>query len=1228
MHPASSGGPAGYGPASSSSLAQEPPAPTKPRKNNTTSCQRCREKKCGCDGKMNDPLGCSKCREAGVQCKWEEARDGRLTVNKAEYKQRGAIIDTMKRQLAALQQRLREHGLPDHIPDIDELNDEELAASNPDFLASSRSNSDELVEGFQRMVIEDGRPVYYSLPSPFVDRPQAESLTSPYRIPPIEGFQHSTSRTYEITPMHDLAGSERPCAHLSNNNNNSGSSRHTAIDQPQAANAGATTAATDPSGCPAATTPQQEQHHLQQLAIPSEQQQHLQDHDKWDVFLARAPDGSRLITRAQHDAVLELFFKFFTAWTLRIVPHLFLRDLAIQTGAHGTNEPKPLTKHYSPTLHNFVVAVALAFSRDPALRARDLRDRFVARGKEDLDAEARKPSLSTVQSYAMLSSYWSSVGEQTLGFMYFGDAIRISQTLGLHVKIPDGLMSNDDRIERNWVFWSIFIHDKVWCLYVGRSQSLPHATLELQLRDPPVDFRLDSEPWYWTTPDGRAINQQAWLSSTFAEVVKLSRLASQIMSGVYDQHLAARLGWKIGVINRIWYDLRTWHENLKDFLKIPEPSKAMHPAHIWMLNLAYEWQLLLLFRPFYEPRIQKLVLSSSSSASSSSAPMATSNSQPGSNGGSRTRPTPPPYPSSSSQSQSGTPNLARAEELRQLCLLANDECPKSATRVLDMLKAYDKLFGLRLSPVTSVQIAYLAGKTCLQTVIAGAPGASTVGNPGAGTNSSASASANATAGKKAVAAGLKAREKVRDSARYLRLIGQTWVSGVVTADMLETELEGEIARQDGVVTGPPNPPNPPPLNSGSNPTPGASLVAGITMINPSSVLSQIPLVGPARPLSSDAPGLSGAAKRKNPEMVQYPGAKKHMPRKSMDEEGRVVMPSEYNGFIKDCPLPNQLSRSDSAAANFSAWYGDPYTSGSVAGGSHVVAPPVPGSSAGPSAGSSPFSPNRHSPPRQGGSQQRRSPPRAHQPQQNLYHPQPQQQQQQSLQQQLPTVGFDASQQFFLSGYGVQPAGMMPAHDPSGFPTSASASSSTSTATSPTFSLSSSPSNASFMPTITTHGSPSHVYPAQGLPGVNPQQAFPGPIGPMPGAARGSPPFVPGTSPPIDPITRLPVQPNMSGWFASGNHLPDAPFLDTPLLLGGLGFEAFGMGMGMGAAGQGGMAIPNNNTNNWAIDPTLGMGFGLGGFVGGAGGGNMDTNMDREPAPGAGGSDGGHSPAKN
>ena len=74
-------------------------------------------------------------------------------------------------------------------------------------------------------------------------------------------------------------------------------------------------------------------------------------------------------------------------------------------------------------LHNIVVAVALTYSDDRALRERALRDKFISQGKLSSDSECQRPTLSTVQSLDLLPSYYSGMGEQSLGFLDFGSFV-------------------------------------------------------------------------------------------------------------------------------------------------------------------------------------------------------------------------------------------------------------------------------------------------------------------------------------------------------------------------------------------------------------------------------------------------------------------------------------------------------------------------------------------------------------------------------------------------------------------------------------------------------------------------------------------------------------------------------------------------------------------------------------------------------------------------------------
>ena len=115
---------------------------------------------------------------------------------------------------------------------------------------------------------------------------------------------------------------------------------------------------------------------------------------------------------------LDLLFKFFTSWCLRVMPALFLRDMYRALCIPRSQTP-PKTPHYSPMLHNALVALALAFADEPF---NDIKTRqiYATAAKSFIEDECRKPNLSVVHALSVLSSYHNSQGDQTLGYMYFG----------------------------------------------------------------------------------------------------------------------------------------------------------------------------------------------------------------------------------------------------------------------------------------------------------------------------------------------------------------------------------------------------------------------------------------------------------------------------------------------------------------------------------------------------------------------------------------------------------------------------------------------------------------------------------------------------------------------------------------------------------------------------------------------------------------------------------------
>lgn len=80
----------------------------------------------------------------------------------------------------------------------------------------------------------------------------------------------------------------------------------------------------------------------------------------------------------------------------------------------------PKTSHYSPMLHNALVALALTFLDDPKFRDLKTRQYYIDKAKGFMEAECQQPSISVVQGLSFLGSFYGSQGERVLGFLYFG----------------------------------------------------------------------------------------------------------------------------------------------------------------------------------------------------------------------------------------------------------------------------------------------------------------------------------------------------------------------------------------------------------------------------------------------------------------------------------------------------------------------------------------------------------------------------------------------------------------------------------------------------------------------------------------------------------------------------------------------------------------------------------------------------------------------------------------
>jgi len=244
------------------------------------------------------------------------------------------------------------------------------------------------------------------------------------------------------------------------------------------------------------------------------------------------PQGVPL-TREEHDRLLFLLFRFFTSWGLRIIPKQFQRDMH-RCLTMPSSSPPLKTAHYSPMLHNALLAVATAFSDNPAIKDPATRRLYADKARSCLESECELPKLSAMTALSILANYHSSTNHPTLGYIYFGISARMSQALGLGIDcspwVEARLITEAGMLDRNWALWATFCQDTTWSLYVGREFCTSSSADSQVIPVPFVSPDLDPYLGNWPPKDNEAPNQ---ISGTFAATCSLMQIARDVAGAVY-----------------------------------------------------------------------------------------------------------------------------------------------------------------------------------------------------------------------------------------------------------------------------------------------------------------------------------------------------------------------------------------------------------------------------------------------------------------------------------------------------------------------------------------------------------------------------------------------------------------------------------------------------------------------------------------------------------------------
>jgi uncharacterized membrane protein len=271
-------------------------------------------------------------------------------------------------------------------------------------------------------------------------------------------------------------------------------------------------------------------------------------------------------------------------------------------------------KFYSEVLVNAICAVGAALtSRHCVELPESLVEFFSSRARALLDVELDSPTLSTVQSLGILSGVEAIRTLDARGWLYSGMAIRLATDLGLHLDtqayVNAGVLDVEEAMVRRVVFWGVFIHERMWSLYLGRPVSLD----EQAITAPPYTSSSSGQKYWQPYVDEYEDSNFPALHDPIEDIhkenatlcAKMTRIRETLYSGSVASAFKAQELHDFASSMRA--ELLHWHSTLNDNLTVDLSAvSSFYVPHVIQLHMQYHTVMILANRPFFSANIATL----------------------------------------------------------------------------------------------------------------------------------------------------------------------------------------------------------------------------------------------------------------------------------------------------------------------------------------------------------------------------------------------------------------------------------------------------------------------------------------------------------------------------------------------------------------------------------------------------------------------------------------------
>ncbi|KAK7423672.1 hypothetical protein QQX98_000862 [Neonectria punicea] len=287
--------------------------------------------------------------------------------------------------------------------------------------------------------------------------------------------------------------------------------------------------------------------------------------------------------------LIDLYFKWEQPW-LQVVDEELFRHSRQENG-----------RYYSPLLLNCILAIGSRYCDRPEVRS-DRDDPHTA-GQPFLDTaevllhfDLKWPSITTIQSLAILAVLYVAIGSDAAGWLHHGMAIRLALDMGLN--LDSSVLAGSSRIApqevhiRRQIYWALYCTDKLWASYTGRVCTMLDSQGMVSL--PPIpDSDTDTHPQLTTSsPNNTLVMHLHRALSTHCLILE------NILRSLYPLKRLPQPAQMESLFSSYLLRLKNWYYQLPPGLKVNQSGSKSTFPHAYTLKMVYHTSIILLARPF------------------------------------------------------------------------------------------------------------------------------------------------------------------------------------------------------------------------------------------------------------------------------------------------------------------------------------------------------------------------------------------------------------------------------------------------------------------------------------------------------------------------------------------------------------------------------------------------------------------------------------------------------